>query len=567
MDKISRGEALDKMLLGIYGNRNVNFENQKVIINDDRIKKTLYSPTSINNVRRLLEVTFKETDVKFEDKKEGKSFDLDREKVIDNTTIYFRSFGIDIPNVVNKTEKKLLGKRMCNALIEYILPAIFCNLDTKKEKFEIEADDVSFKFNKAVEQIKKDFSTRDFFEQLYVDIQASDVERLYDSEFSENECNYGVLICVACQRNVENLNVVPSVYYYECNNNKHETESIEHRNDKFSELTSKLVRTATLDIENFVSPYYYNPKSVNDSPTRETPPNDHKINFNADVPNPNFIPRYVYFMTRIDEDIIANSFPDCKSPDELEQKLILKAIEQLRIKYTDEFIRYYKNTFSNIEEVCKGFLRIDIETILNQQITDIRDFKEALSSLCNESDIDSVWKFCEEKGLSAQQASRCIYCGIEEAMRDFLFSIQDLLMRDCKIEIDSDITTIVGSDGKLCKRIPNWIGKPRLLISIENYIPKSVITKHTSTLVKILGDEKIDELCKIRDKYSSYTWNPSAGLKIRFGNDSDYFLKNPKFYNQGDTSSETNGYEDGIKDNIYTIFKKVIADYCSCLND
>ena len=69
MDKISRGEALDKMLLGIYGNRNVNFENQKVIINDDRIKKTLYSPTSIYNVRRLLEVTFKETDVKFEDKK------------------------------------------------------------------------------------------------------------------------------------------------------------------------------------------------------------------------------------------------------------------------------------------------------------------------------------------------------------------------------------------------------------------------------------------------------------------------------------------------------------------
>ena len=71
---ISRGEALDKMLLGIYGYSHVNFENQKIIINDDRISKTLYSPTSQKNVKHLLEITFQNKDTIFEDKKNGKSF-------------------------------------------------------------------------------------------------------------------------------------------------------------------------------------------------------------------------------------------------------------------------------------------------------------------------------------------------------------------------------------------------------------------------------------------------------------------------------------------------------------
>ena len=89
METISRGKALDNLMKEIYGNLNVNFKDRNVIINDDGIRKTLYSPTSINNVRRLLEVTFKNTDVIFEDKKKGKNFALNTETVITNTVNYF----------------------------------------------------------------------------------------------------------------------------------------------------------------------------------------------------------------------------------------------------------------------------------------------------------------------------------------------------------------------------------------------------------------------------------------------------------------------------------------------
>ena len=146
MITISRSEALDEILLGIYGNRNVNFENHKVIINDDRIRKTLYSPTSATNLRYMLEVTFKKSDVKFEDKKKGKNFALNKETVIDNTVEYFRGLGIYIPEVVNSTERTLLGILMCDAILEDILPAIFSNTNTDKGKFNIENADISLEF-------------------------------------------------------------------------------------------------------------------------------------------------------------------------------------------------------------------------------------------------------------------------------------------------------------------------------------------------------------------------------------------------------------------------------------
>ena len=124
MRTTNRLEALDDMLLGIYGNRNVNYGSKKVIINDDGIKQTLYSPTSIDNTRRLLEVTFNNTDVVFEDYKKGKNFSLNKEKVIDNTVKYFRELGINIPMILNTKERYLLGKRMCNVLLEYMLAGV-----------------------------------------------------------------------------------------------------------------------------------------------------------------------------------------------------------------------------------------------------------------------------------------------------------------------------------------------------------------------------------------------------------------------------------------------------------
>ena len=69
---------------------------------------------------------------------------------------------------------------MCNAILEHILPAIFSNINTEKGKIDIENDDISPEFNKAVERIQSKFSSGDFWEQLYIDIKASDVEKIYD---------------------------------------------------------------------------------------------------------------------------------------------------------------------------------------------------------------------------------------------------------------------------------------------------------------------------------------------------------------------------------------------------
>ena len=520
MRTTNRLEALDDMLLGIYGNRNVNYGSKKVIINDDGIKQTLYSPTSIDNTRRLLEITFNNTDVVFDDYKGGKNFSLDKEKVIDNTVKYFRELGINIPVILNTTEKCLLGKRMCDVLLEYMLPAIFSNINTEKEKIDIGNDDISSEFNKAVGGIKSKLCSGDFFEQLYVDIKASDIEKIFDSEYFENDCNFGVLVCSAFEQIFDRFNFVPTISYYSGNDNKQPTDPSKKVDKQFAELTSKLVSSMNLDNKNFVSPYYYieNSNSVTGNKAME-----YTIGFNMDAPNSSFIPRYFYFMTKIDDRIIDERYSSCESADTLNQKLIEKAVRQIRLTYTDKITKYYQQSLANIELLCSKFLAINVEGILSQQIRSIEDFKKVLKSLCNKDDIDEVWSICKGNDLADHQAIRYIYCGIETTIQDFLFMISDSM--------------IMNED------------KPLFLHAIEDYIPKSSIVKHTNVLSTLLKKSKIDELSNLRVKYNNFNWNSNAGLKMYYRNDANTLPMHDK------------------SEDVYSCLKNTIAYYCNALNE
>lgn len=532
MSEIMRSDALDKMFLGIYGNRNVNYDRKTVIINDDRIKKTFYSPTSIANVRYLIELTFTCDDVKFEDKKRGKNFNLTKDKIIHNTIAYFKSFGIDIPEVVNKTEIQLLARRLCNTIIERILPSIFSNIDVTKNRLKIETDDISLEFNKAVKTVKTDFDFDDFFEWLYADIKVSDVEKLFDSDFDKGECNYGVLVCSVLHNIFVRSNYVTSIHY--CNLGKEDcTKTPESATDSFTELVSRFVNQVAFNNKNFISPYYYSTNKESIERGTNNKPGEYRIRFNACLPSPHFVPQYFYFMTNLDEKTIEEAYPDCKTSDMLNQKLTEKAIEQFREEYTDEIIQYYKNLFAFIEKMCSNFLLVDIEKILSCNVKSMTDFKETLSPLCDKNDIDRVWQFCEENGLNVQQSIRYIYCGIEEAMYGFLFQILDSFMRGADM---------IGTQNYIL------FSKPRLVSDIEKNLSISEIKKYTGNLRRILKSKDIDKLSEIRSKYSGFKWNTNKGFNLTYRNDSDscpYFNKD---------------------ENIYHFFKTTIISCCDRLN-
>lgn len=542
---ISRGEALVKMFLEIYGYKGVNFKKQKVIVNDDRIVKNPYTPTSIDNVKQLLEITFQNKDVIFEDKKCSKSFNLTIDKVIDNTVDYFRGMGILIPEVMNSTERYLLGRRMCNAILEHILPAIFSNINTEKGEIDIENDDISSKFNKAVERIQSKFSSGDFWEQLYVDIKASDVEKIYDSDYSKDECNYGIRVWTNAQDTFKKLKIVPLVYYFACNSDSEQSEvpkqygdlfdglfdglikETEYRNDSFEELTSDFVAKDVLDHRTFVSPYYYNEKHEDRIDKTKNEPMEYKLRLNVKIPNSSFFPRYFYFMTKLNEDIVREKYHHCKSSAMLNSKLMEKAIEKISADYSDNITQYYKETLANIENICRKFLSIDIESILSYKIQNVSDLKKALSSLCNENDIDEIWKICQKHHLSAEQTSRYIYCGIEEAIRDFSFLI-------------SDLSISWGNNTK------GTVSKPDIIVAIEDYISKANIKGHISTLTELLRNSNIEGRSILR-KNSNFKWNPNAGIKMSYRNDSDTLPIHDK------------------SEDVYSCLKNTIYNYCNAL--
>ena len=560
MSEIKRSDALDNLLLGIYENRNVNFENQKVIINDDRIRKTLFSPTSLNNVKHLLEITFQNKDVTFEDKKGAKSFNRTIYKVIDNTVEYFRGLGIFIPEVMNSTERHLLGRQMCYAILENILPAVFSNVNTEKGKINTENDDISPEFNKAVERIKSKYSLGDFWEQLYVDIKASDVEKVYDSDYSKDECNYGICVWTNTQVVFKKLKIVPLMYYFACNSDSEQSKvpkfygdpfddlpkETENSNDSFEELTSDFVAKEILDNRNFVSPYYYNEKHEDRIDKIKNEPKEYRLRLNVKIPNSNFIPRYFYFMTKLNDDVVREKYPNCKSSAMLDNKLMEKAIEIISTDYRESITQYYKETLANIENICRKFLSIDIESILSYKIQNVSDFKKALSSLCNEDDIDKIWKICQEQHLSTEQTSRYIYCGIENTIRDFSLLISDLSLSwvECEkgTEPKSDITA-----------------------AIEDYISKSDIKGHINTFTKLLRNSNIEGMSILR-KTRNFKWDPNTGIKMSYRNDSEplHFYYPSKRQLVDSNSKESQRKENDIKD-VYCCLKDSINLYCNNL--
>lgn len=548
MSEIKRSDALDKMLVGIYGNRNVNYDQKTVIINDDRIKKTLYSPVSIANVQYLIELTFTCVDVKFEDKKRGKNFNLTKENVIKNTIAYFRSLGIDIPEVVNKTEIQLLANRLCNSLIEQILPAIFRNIRGTKSRFEIEMDDISLAFNRAIKIIKTDFCSDYFFEWLYTDIKASEVEKLFDSDFNKEECNYEVLVDSFTRNIIEKYNYLTSVYYFDLNtewiNAIDRYSSVEHifdKSDYFSHINNRNLNeescTETFDTsadsfmefpfvnqdsfenKDFIRPYYcINKENLNRKTNNKH--GEYCIRFNTCLPNSHFVPKYFYFMTKLNEKIIEEVYPGCKTSNMLDRRLKEKAVEQLKEKYTDEIIQYYKSLLVNIEDMCGNFLSTDIEKILSYRVASMEDFKNIMSHLCNKNDIDAVWYFCQEHGLNVQQSIRYIYCGIEDAMYDFLCLISDSINL-------------------------NWIQYNDV---IKKNLSVSEIKKHVRNIQEILKSKNLDKLYEIRSNYNSFKWDTNKGFNLTYKNDSDTW---PRM---------------GVDENIYQHFKTSIMYYCDNLN-
>ncbi|SFY07035.1 hypothetical protein [Ruminococcus sp. XPD3002] len=538
MSKTLRIDILENLLKGVFGNKNVNIIANKIRINDNGTKVTCYSLKSMSKFRMIFNVTFNCENVNFEDKDKGMTFNLSKKEIMNNTIKYFRGLGVYIPEVVNLTERYLLGKRMCKAILEHILPAIYCNTENDDGKSATDYDDISIEYNKAIDCIRNDFNTEDFFEKLYVDIKASEIEKIYDSDYSKNECDYGLCVCSWLPSMFYVFKSVPSIYYYayveklvlykdlsnlnglfdDCFNY---SEQLQY---SFEELTARFINKNALEYKNFVSPYYYNTKQEYCINKTVNFAKEYRLHLNVKIPNLNFIPRYFYFMTKLNDTIIDEKYPECTSPIDLERTLREKAIEQMRIKCTEEIALYYMETLANIEDVCRKFLTIDIKTILSQKISDCTGFKKALSSLCNENEISTVWEFCIDNKLDTQKTSRYIYCGIEDSIRDYICIITSLIKDGCE-------------------------NKSSIFHEIEGFISKTAILKHTSTLSNLLTEFNIDSLIKLRDKYKSFTWSTNKGFNL------DYYI-------EGHEQSVDKGEQ-----NIYKFMQTSITDYCAALRN
>ncbi len=345
---LKRFECLNRLLRGIYGVIHVKVaaiyyhgQETEVVIFDSGLRdKCSFTSKYADNYRRLFELTFCNSETLFLTKKENKKRNINREVAILNTIKYFRKLKVNIPeNLYLEVGIDLFGELIFKAINENLIPVIFkyrCN----------ELDDVELQFERAIDKIRGLFAGLELGYTLHDEVTASAFSRIYDSDFSEAVYNkakhlYAIPInTFQADLQIMNFWAVPHMV-----------------------VRVKDAQIAVQTYEELVDGYLHYPFDENQmyvDPSGKHLRNSVKNtgNFHA-FPISNkelykiYIPRNIYYISYIPEDEKerAELYPDITTHYELENRMKIKVLRDMRAAFQTEIEKYYLSVCSSIEDI------------------------------------------------------------------------------------------------------------------------------------------------------------------------------------------------------------------------
>lgn len=279
----------------------------------------------------------------------------EKEKIIQQTIRYFEWYGISFSeDLIRTVGYEPLCKVFLSAFCDIIFPLVFCNND-KYEEFDNKIELIKYK-------LEAMFAGFELGYIVHNHAKANELEFVYDSEyklyidFGMNEELYAVPIDTAkalceiilhCPTSAVNIGV---------------QRGSDNDNYTFESIIGNYQKYPLADDEPFMDPFIWQAENFVANSLKYTKESYFPLS-HVMIPLQYFIPRYFYYVTRINEEII-NRYKECYALDkidhsELNNQLIKRAAKDFREVHRRDIAEYYYHVMMYIEDMIRRIATAD----------------------------------------------------------------------------------------------------------------------------------------------------------------------------------------------------------------
>lgn len=438
------------LLYEIYGRINLKIDNiflkdsdsskkEVIMFCGGEYSKNTYTHKKLENYDYLFYLTFCAPEIYFVNEKGNVIFK--RANAVSNAIDYFRKFEVEIPEYFRtKSENKILCKALYTAFIDILLPVIF------------ECQNIKKKLDKKLEMVKARLQSHFAGIELGylegINATAKDYKIIYDSEYFDSDsvekfddfyaitvdtAQFAVRIYIPCLITAVSLGVKNS-----------------DDNDRYSlkRIIGNYQKYPFEDDEPFLDPFAGQAEGYIANNPRYTEESCFPLS-DVVIPAQYFIPRYFYYITRINQDIIDRYNEDIKKNIRAAMSLtnergevIMPREESVEEKFELEKLDHDKLNTLLMERAAKDFReahRDDISEYYRHVMTYIEDMIRRIATadyscaIRRDSDVEACQKFAKHFNIDYEKIIEFIeddYCVekcyelIEEAVFEFANRIE-----------------------------------------------------------------------------------------------------------------------------------------------
>ncbi|MBR4626091.1 MAG: hypothetical protein IKO47_00030 [Ruminococcus sp.] len=494
MERISRISCLSELLEGIFDRTTIGYENYEpgkrgtLVQNKNGLfDKNTYTQKYKQRFDVLFDIAFNTESVDFDVSNSKWGSDYNRERLINNAVLYFRHYDIEVPNYYeNSHDRRMLSREIYKVIVSEILPVIF-DIDNdivKKEKVDLDSEDVTVEFYTAIHKVKKIFESANFAEIMYANAIGKDIEFIYNRSEKLDRCNYFKLYSTERYYSYHDYNPFFMIQIKELQNDNTLITSASELKDKFfNSVIEETITKSELDNQ----PIYL-PKGENSI---------YRFRILNSIHPCCYLPRFFYYTKEITQDLLSSKYSDYSDKYRFEKRISDEAHEALYNKYRYQFDAEESNFFRSIMEVLNQISNISYDGIivLFKHKTDTNHITDSIMRI-----IIDIIECLRNYGIKPESIVCSIITAIDYSVNSFCDLIENYYFRSSKDQrtkswnmgflitalYDEERSRFLDSIEKISGRIEK-INQERVLLGCGNHIYPE-INDNDLKLSIILGD-------------------------------------------------------------------------------
>lgn len=443
---LTRHGIFQDLVKRIFEKQNIRLNKDNIIVTDgNQVTEASYTPASLRKFAKIFALAFEGTKIiKDSSAKPENEKHIEYDTLIENSFLYFEELleiKIDEKRL-NSITKTVKGKMFCHAFTEILLPFIFDGND-KDKSAELE-------FKKIINDLKSYFGGFELGYITHSHAKANDVEKVNDSKYKHYIEKEKDLYAVPIDRSAVERDIIVPIHIAAINI------GVKPDDNKAYSLESLIGNYQSYPFneeEPFIDPFeIYIDYSLS---TKERYDKNGYFSLSPVViPTQFFIPRFFYYITPINDDIINEykkvyrEYGDGSlTHEELDKLIQIRAVKDYRNKHYNEIAEYYEHVVKYLEDIIQRITTADYNSIIRKDSSDVE--------ICQ--DFTKHFNIDYERIICYMDNTDCVlkcYELIERELDSFITSFESCipkLTEDLRIFLPYDINHHYDFMGKILK--------------------------------------------------------------------------------------------------------------------